>query len=53
MGGAWEGDSTVLGLGHFGTVDFFVYFFCVFQCTFVMCTSKVLNYHDATGVLLT
>ena len=53
VGGAWEGDSTALGLGHFGTVYCFVYSFCVFECTFVMCTNKVLNCHDMTGVLLT
>ena len=52
VGGAWEGDSTVR-FWSFWQFNFVVSSFCVFECTFVMCISKVLNSHDVTGISLT
>ena len=52
MGGAWAGTRRLVFV-HSGSLFFVVSSFCVFECTFVMCISKVLNSHDATGISLT
>ena len=52
VGGAWAGTRRLVFV-HSGSLFFVVSSFCVFECTFVMCISKVLNSHDVTGVWFT